>query len=256
MHYTARNFCPEEICNMNFSSERVQVEVGVIERSEGEVIVKLTRNNTPPMSDAAYTPEEVQAVLENAINSAEEQVEQLLEQEAGLEADVAKEAAQEIVEEAAAEAAEQIVEEAEAEAAVEAAVEEAVTEIEKQFAASVEADDEDSDEDSEYDDDDDFDPADETLCERIEALKDIFTPAQREFFSNAVSNITTYSKLATFKLGSALWYLTTTSMLVGVPLAVAILNETQLTELEKELNGGALTAPAAPSPAPEAAAAN
>lgn len=199
--------------------------------------VVYTQEQLIAMAEAAYTPEEVQAVLENAINDTEAQVEQLLEQEAGLEAEVAEELAEEIVEEAAVEAATEAVEEA---------VEEAVTEIEKRLAA-----DEESDEESDYDDDD-FDPADETLLERIEALKDIFTPSQREFFTNSVSKISSLSKTATFKFGSALWYLATTSMLVGVPLAVAILNETQLTELEKELNGGGLTAPAAPAPAPVA----
>ena len=40
-------------------------------------------------------------------------------------------------------------------------------------------------------------------------------------------------------------------MLIGVPLAIAILNETQLTELEKELTGAGLgPGAAAPSPAP------
>ncbi|ONH77812.1 Mitochondrial import receptor subunit tom22 [Pichia kudriavzevii] len=83
-----------------------------------------------------------------------------------------------------------------------------------------------------------------TILDRIEALKDIFSPAQRSFFTSAYSKTISFAKSSTFNIGSALWYVATTSMLVGVPLAVAILNETQLTELEKELNGQGLGAPA------------
>jgi import receptor subunit TOM22 len=189
-----------------------------------------------------YTPAEVEAVLEAAVAGAEAQVEELLAEEAEIESEEAEEA--------------EIIKEEEKEQQEEAAVEEAVAAIEKEFskevaaavAAAEEEEEDDDDSDSDYDDDD-FDPSDETLLERIEALKDIFTPEQRNFFTSTCSNIVSGSKFATFKFGSALWYIATTSMLVGVPLAVAILNETQLTELEKELNGAGLGAPA-PAPAP------
>ncbi|GAV27837.1 hypothetical protein PMKS-001305 [Pichia membranifaciens] len=192
------------------------------------------------VSEPVYTPQEVEATLEQAVASAESQIEDLIAQEAEVEDEAAldaaaEEAAEEVVTEAAAEA--------EADAVANAVLNEAVAEVEKKF-----ANDEDDDEDSDYDDDD-FDPADETVLERIEALKDIFSPKQRAFVTNTVSAVVSGSKTLTLNLGSALWYVATTSMLVGVPLAVAILNETQLTELEKELNGAGMGV-AAPAAAP------
>lgn len=202
------------------------------------------------MSEAApaFTPEEVEATLEQAIASTEAQADELIANESKVEEEAAAAAAAEVVAE---EVAEEIAAEAEAEIAAEAVadqiLEEAVEEVERQLAskevAATEEEDEESDSDSEYDDDD-FDPADETILERIEALKDIFTPGQREFFFKSISTVVSGSKSLTLNFGSALWYLATTGMLVGVPLAVAILNETQLTELEKELNGAGLGVPA------------
>lgn len=197
------------------------------------------------VSETVYTPQEVEATLEQAVASAESQIEDLIAQEAEVEDEAAldaaaEEAAEEVVTEAAAEA--------EADAVANAVLNEAVAEVEKKFANDEDDDEDDEDEDSDYDDDD-FDPADETILERIEALKDIFSPKQRAFVTNTVSAVVSGSKTLTLNLGSALWYVATTSMLVGVPLAVAILNETQLTELEKELNGAGMGV-AAPAAAP------
>lgn len=137
--------------------------------------------------------------------------------------------------------AEEAAEEAEAEAEVEAEVEEAVEAIEKQLEAELTAaDEEEEDEDDEDEDDedeyeDDFDE-NETVLERIEALKDILKPETREFFANSYSNTKSLILSSTSKIGSSLWYLTTTGLLLGVPLAISILGETQLMELEKELH--------------------
>ncbi|VEU20440.1 DEKNAAC101329 [Brettanomyces naardenensis] len=113
------------------------------------------------------------------------------------------------------------------------AAEAAVAKDESEDDDDSEEDESDSDSDSEYEDD--FDP-NETLTERVEALKDILSPEQRAAVVNAVS--TTKYSISTFshKAGTALWYLTTTGLLLGVPLALSILHETQLTELEKEMN--------------------
>lgn len=196
------------------------------------------------VSEPVYTPQEVEATLEEAVASAESQIEDLIAQEAEAEDEAALDAAaEEVAEEVVAEAAA----EAEADAVANAVLEEAVAEVEKQFANEEEEEEEDDD-DSDYDDDD-FDPADETILDRIEALKDIFSPKQRAFVSNTVSSLVSGSKALTLNLGSALWYVTTTGLLIGVPLAVAILNETQLTELEKELDGAGMGV-AAPAAAP------
>ncbi|KAH3686358.1 hypothetical protein WICPIJ_002720 [Wickerhamomyces pijperi] len=121
--------------------------------------------------------------------------------------------------------------------------------------------DEESEEEEEASDDefeDDFD-INETLCERISALKDIIPAQQRTQISNAVS--TTYNLFTSglLKCGSFTWCFTTGALLLGVPLSLSILAEQQLMELEKEfklqqgandiLASGDAAAPAAAAPA-------
>ncbi|GMM29275.1 Tom22 protein [Martiniozyma asiatica (nom. inval.)] len=129
--------------------------------------------------------------------------------------------------------------EAEAEAEAED-VQEAVEKLEQELA--------ESESDEESDDEDDFDP-NETIVERIQALKQILTPKQRESIISGASTAKSLFKSGTLKFGSTLWYLATGGMLLGVPLAIAIFGETQLMELEKELGGMGAPA-AAPAPAP------
>jgi import receptor subunit TOM22 len=94
--------------------------------------------------------------------------------------------------------------------------------------------DEDFESESDSDsDDDDFDE-DETVYERIVALKDIVPPKQRgqiSSFASAAYN-TIYSGVS--KTGNLTWILTTSALLLGVPLSLSILAEQQLMELEKE----------------------
>lgn len=100
----------------------------------------------------------------------------------------------------------------------------------KEAASAADAyDDTDSDSDS----DDDFDE-DETIYDRIVALKDIIPPKQRTLVSNLVSSTysTVYSGVS--KAGNLTWILTTSALLLGVPLSLSILAEQQLMELEKE----------------------
>ncbi|KAG7660596.1 TOM22 [[Candida] subhashii] len=98
----------------------------------------------------------------------------------------------------------------------------------------VESDEEE--EDSESDSDDEFDYENETVLDRIVALKDIIAPEQRETISNLGSSITNLVTSGLNKTGSFLWVLTTSSLLLGVPLALAILAETQLQEMEKDMS--------------------
>lgn len=159
---------------------------------------------------------------------------------------------------AAVENVEEMIAEAEAEAELEAAVEavekelaaDVEAEVEAEIEAEAEAEAEEEDE-SDYDDEDDFDP-NETVLERIAALKEMFTPAQRQYVISAASSAAAGAKATTGMFGSGLWYLATTGLLLGVPLAIAIFGETQLMELEKELGGmqgQAAAAPAAPAEA-------
>lgn len=135
----------------------------------------------------------------------------------------------------------------EAEEELEAELEAVVEAVEKELQSEFE----EAESDSDYDEEDDFDP-NETIMERIAALKEILSPFQRELILNSISVSSSSVKSLTGKFTSGLWYLTTTGLLLGVPLAIAIFGETQLMELEKELGGmQAQAAPAAAAPAQE-----
>lgn len=93
---------------------------------------------------------------------------------------------------------------------------------------------EESEEESDSDvDDDDFDFESETLLDRLVALKDIVPPEQREALSSLSSNISSLVQSGFNNGGKLLWGLTSSTLLLGVPLALAILSETQLQEMER-----------------------
>lgn len=90
-----------------------------------------------------------------------------------------------------------------------------------------------SDSDSEVEDDFDFN---ETLYERVVALKDIIPPKQRTQIYDAAENAKlTFSKALSLG-GNVLWTVTSSVLLLGVPLSLAILSETQLQEMEREMS--------------------
>lgn len=93
--------------------------------------------------------------------------------------------------------------------------------------------DSDSDSDSEFEDD--FDIENETIYDRIVALKDIIPPNQRLQINESISTLKNFTSTALNKGGSLLWGVTSSVLLLGVPLALAILAETQLQEMEKEM---------------------
>jgi len=90
--------------------------------------------------------------------------------------------------------------------------------------------------DSESDIDDDFDFDNETIYDRIVALKDIIAPQQRQQLCSTVDTIKSCVHSGLTKSGSLLWGLTSSALLLGVPLSLAILAETQLQEMEKEMS--------------------
>ncbi|CAX40790.1 mitochondrial import receptor subunit, putative [Candida dubliniensis CD36] len=94
---------------------------------------------------------------------------------------------------------------------------------------------EESDDDDESDLDD-FDFENETLLERIVALKDMVPPEQREAIYNLSSTLQGLFKSSVQNGGKFLWTLTSSSLLLGVPLALAILSETQLQEMERGMS--------------------
>lgn len=91
--------------------------------------------------------------------------------------------------------------------------------------------------DSESDiDDDEFDIETETIYERVVALKDIIAPESRNSISTAVQSMKSYANSALKKTGSITWALTSSALLLAVPLSLAILAETQIQEMEKEMS--------------------
>lgn len=100
--------------------------------------------------------------------------------------------------------------------------------------AKTEKDDEDKDDDSEDDSEfeDDFNE-DETIMERIAALKDIISPNKRKAICDTFSETKKCLRTLFLKGGNLGWALTTTALLLGVPLSLSILSEQQLIEMEK-----------------------
>ena len=92
-----------------------------------------------------------------------------------------------------------------------------------------------SDSESEVEDED-LGALDETLYERVAALKDIIPPPTRARISSAFS--TGKSGLGTVALfgGKSLWALTSSLLLIGIPFMMAVEAEAQAQEEEKALS--------------------
>ncbi len=75
----------------------------------------------------------------------------------------------------------------------------------------------------------------ETLVDRFYALKDMVSPTTRlsiaRNWRRATSSVQTGGKWA----GNAIWVITTSALLVGLPLALAIEDEARIVQQEKEL---------------------
>lgn len=104
----------------------------------------------------------------------------------------------------------------------------------------------DEDRDSDYatdsDADDDLESVssagtvdDETLYERVVALRDIVSPTTRRKISNFVQGGKGWAAWATKSAGTVAWVVTTSALLVGLPLALAMEDETRIVQQEKEL---------------------
>jgi len=84
-------------------------------------------------------------------------------------------------------------------------------------------------------DDDDTAPTEESLSDRLLALKDIIPPTTRSAISNTVSTTYGYVKGSLSFSGKALYVLSTSALLLGVPWALAFAEEQQMVEMEKEM---------------------
>ncbi|EGD90144.1 hypothetical protein H112_02617 [Trichophyton rubrum D6] len=74
----------------------------------------------------------------------------------------------------------------------------------------------------------------ETLYERICALQDIIPAQSRHKISNAFSSFSSFAKSTISFGGSALWVVSTSAFLLGVPWALALAEEQQYVQMERE----------------------
>lgn len=91
--------------------------------------------------------------------------------------------------------------------------------------------------DDEYGSDfeDDYDE-NETIVDRLVALRDIIPPKQRQNLSSVFNTASSFVKSLFTKSGNAAWIVTTSALLLGVPLSLSILGEQQLIEMEKSFD--------------------
>ena len=89
--------------------------------------------------------------------------------------------------------------------------------------------------DSAVSDVDDDDALDESLFDRITALKDIVPPAYRKNLASATSTGYSWASRALSLGGKTLWVVSTSALLLGVPWALAFGEEQQVQEMEREM---------------------
>ncbi|KIM96353.1 hypothetical protein OIDMADRAFT_20759 [Oidiodendron maius Zn] len=84
-------------------------------------------------------------------------------------------------------------------------------------------------------DDEDNVLEDETLADRISALKDIIPPATRNYISSTIDATTSWIKFGLSFSGKTIFVVSTSALLLGVPWALAFAEEQQMVEMEKEM---------------------
>lgn len=90
--------------------------------------------------------------------------------------------------------------------------------------------------DSEISTDDEDNIADEeTLTDRLLALRDIIPPTTRTYIVNTVETTTSWIKSGLSFGGKTLFVVSTSALLLGVPWALAFAEEQQMVEMEKEM---------------------
>jgi len=101
---------------------------------------------------------------------------------------------------------------------------------------------------SETDDSDDDDDSDEevlergltipqeTVWERISALRDIIPPSTRRSITQKINTITGYSGITLLWGGRAAWVLTTTMLLWGLPYSLAVEDEMRVIQQERDMS--------------------
>jgi import receptor subunit TOM22 len=102
---------------------------------------------------------------------------------------------------------------------------------------------EDEDSDAEYSDvssegdanEDDDSLQNETILDRIVALKDIVPARQRNAITRLFSKSYSYGSMATHIGGKAVYILITSVLMVGIPYALAVDEERMISEQERQM---------------------
>jgi import receptor subunit TOM22 len=76
---------------------------------------------------------------------------------------------------------------------------------------------------------------DESLYDRLTALKDIVPPSTRHTLASKVSATASFLKKGGKILGNIVWVVTTSALLVGLPLALSLEDEAKIVAQEKEM---------------------
>jgi len=78
-------------------------------------------------------------------------------------------------------------------------------------------------------------PVDESLLDRIAALKDIVPPTTRHSLVSKVSKTASFFKGTTKFAGNFIWVVTTSALLIGLPLALILEDEAKVVAQENEM---------------------
>lgn len=87
---------------------------------------------------------------------------------------------------------------------------------------------------SEISNESDDEVEEESLADRLSALKDIIPPSARRAASSSAETLTSFSKASLSFSGKALWIISTSAFLIGVPWALAYAEEEQYIQMERE----------------------
>ena len=79
------------------------------------------------------------------------------------------------------------------------------------------------------------DLGEESLYDRFAALKDIVPPSTRHSVSSKISTTASFFKKGGKILGNVVWIVTTSALLVGLPLALSLEDEAKIVAQEKEM---------------------
>lgn len=75
----------------------------------------------------------------------------------------------------------------------------------------------------------------ESIWERISALKDIIPPSTRQSLLAKASTISSYGSVGLLISGKLAWIFTTTALLVGLPYALAVEDEMRISQQERDM---------------------